>query len=291
MTPDELREKLGDLAAGGGDFDDLFGELSGILRQGRDAVAAANASQSAPPAAAASLTNGVARFEDATVDLDRRRRCGYSEVVYGEGKSPESVARIVTALRRDRQDALVTRVTDAQVEAVREMWPDTIHEAEARTLRVMDREGAQPRGKVAVVTAGTTDGPVAAEAVETLRWMRVHVERFDDVGVAGPQRLLAVVPALQQADAVVVVAGMEGALPSVVGGHVGRPVFAVPTSVGYGASFGGAAALLSMLNSCAANVAVVNIDAGFKGAYLAGLCVGSHDAETSWEIPTAMHAR
>jgi NCAIR mutase (PurE)-related protein len=124
---------------------------------------------------------------------------------------------------------------------------------------------------VAVVTAGTSDLPVAEEARETLDWMGVEVTTVHDVGVAGPHRLVEQVEKLSACDAVVVVAGMEGALPSVVGGHVGCPVIGVPTSVGYGSAFGGLAALLGMLNSCAANVTVVNIDAGFKGAYLAGL--------------------
>jgi len=132
-------------------------------------------------------------------------------------------------------------------------------------------EKREMKGRVAVVTAGTTDRAVAEEAKETLEWMAVDVALVQDVGVAGPQRLLARLDDLRPCDAIVVVAGMEGALPSVVGGHVSVPVIAVPTSVGYGANLGGLAALLSMLNSCAANVAVVNIDAGFKGGYLAGM--------------------
>ncbi|MGC1273066.1 MAG: nickel pincer cofactor biosynthesis protein LarB [Planctomycetaceae bacterium] len=132
------------------------------------------------------------------------------------------------------------------------------------------QDGTQT-GFVAVLTAGTTDRPVAEEAVETLRWMNVGVELIMDIGVAGPQRLLDAKPRFVHADAIVVAAGMEGALPSVVGGHVACPVIAVPTSVGYGAAFGGIAALLGMLNSCASNVTVVNIDAGFKAGYVAGL--------------------
>jgi hypothetical protein len=126
-------------------------------------------------------------------------------------------------------------------------------------------------GRVAVITAGTVDLPVAEEAVETARWMGCQVDLIIDVGVAGPQRLTEQRQRFEGADAIVVVAGMEGALPSVVGGHVACPVVAVPTSIGYGASFGGVAALLGMLNSCAANVTVVNIDAGFKGGFVAGL--------------------
>jgi hypothetical protein len=128
-------------------------------------------------------------------------------------------------------------------------------------------------GRAAVVSAGSSDMPVAEEARETLAWMGIECELIHDVGVAGPHRLLSRVDELRRADVIVVVAGMEGALPSVVAGHVDCPVFAVPTSVGYGANFGGVAALLGMLNSCAANVAVVNIDAGFKAGYLAGLTI------------------
>lgn len=209
--------------------------------------------------------------ESARVDLDRKRRCGFPEVVYCEGKSPESVAEIFTALVSAGQEAFGTRASADHAAAVRERLPNAEYQPVARTLRVRVRAEPPPRGKVAVVTAGTSDRPVAEEALETLRWMGCAVERIEDVGVAGPQRLLAVVPQLQDCDAVVVVAGMEGALPSVVGGHVACPVIAVPTSVGYGAAFGGLAALLGMLNSCAANVTVVNIDAGFKAGYVAGL--------------------
>ncbi len=144
----------------------------------------------------------------------------------------------------------------------------------ARTIRIPAADRGRTvalTGQVAVITAGTSDLPVAEEARETLAWMGVTVIMVQDVGVAGPQRLLERLDELRCVQAIVVVAGMEGALPSVVGGHVACPVIGVPTSVGYGASFGGLAALLSMLNSCASNVAVVNIDAGFKAAYLAGM--------------------
>lgn len=153
----------------------------------------------------------------------------------------------------------------------------------ARTLRITTSDSppqqtltplqAQETFHAAVVTAGSTDLPVAEEASETLNWMGVPTQRFEDIGVAGPQRLAAVVPRLRLASAVVVVAGMEGALPAVVAGHLAVPIFAVPTSVGYGASLGGLTPLLGMLSSCAASVAVVNIDAGFKGGYLAGMMV------------------
>lgn len=209
--------------------------------------------------------------DSARVDLDRKRRCGFPEVVFCEGKTPEAVADIFAALVEAGQQAFGTRATPEHAAAVQNRFPTAEYHAIARTIRVSVGNRPPTHGKVVVVTAGTSDRPVAEEALETLRWMGCAVERIEDVGVAGPQRLLAVVPQLQDCDVVVVVAGMEGALPSVVGGHVACPVVAVPTSVGYGASFGGIAALLSMLNSCAANVTVVNIDAGFKAGYVAGL--------------------
>ena len=216
-------------------------------------------------------TLDTAITDSARVDLDRQRRCGFPEVVYCEGKTVEAVEQIFAALVAAGQEAFGTRASADQAAAIQRKFPRAQHNAIARTIRVVVAAERSPIGKVAVVTAGTADRPVAEEALETLRWMGCAVERIEDVGVAGPQRLLAVVPQLQDCDAVVVVAGMEGALPSVVGGHVSCPVIAVPTSVGYGASFGGIAALLGMLNSCAANVAVVNIDAGFKAGYVAGL--------------------
>ena len=204
------------------------------------------------------------------LDLDRLDRCGFPEVVFGEGKTPAAVAAAVVRLRDAGQDVLVTRTDAAQVEAAVAAEPRLIVHEAARTLRldVSDRPTA---GDVVVVTAGTGDLPVAEEAAETLRWMRVGTEVIADVGVAGPRRVLAHVERLRRCDAVVVAAGMEGALPSVVGGWVPCPVIAVPTSVGYGASLGGVAALLGMLNSCAANVTCVNIDGGFKAGHVAGI--------------------
>lgn len=213
----------------------------------------------------------VAAVDGALVDLGRQTRCGFPEVVYGPGKPPEVVVAVFEELLKAGQPCLATRVSPEQVDAVRRRFPECIHHASARTVRIPLPGKVDPIGRVVVVTAGSSDRPVADEAAETLRWMGCDVEIITDIGVAGPQRLLAAVPRLRQADALVVVAGMEGALPSVVAGHVAVPVFAVPTSVGYGANFGGLSALLSMLNSCAANVAVVNIDAGFKGAWLAGM--------------------
>jgi NCAIR mutase (PurE)-related protein len=207
---------------------------------------------------------------DASVDLDRQNRCGFPEVVFAQGKTAEAVVEIFAALVRNGQNCLATRVSSEQAQMLHGQFPQSIHNAVARTVRLTI--SAPPViGKVAVITAGTSDRPVAEEAIETLQWMGCAVELIVDVGVAGPHRLAEQKNRFADADAIVVVAGMEGALPSVVGGHVSCPVIAVPTSVGYGASFGGVAALLGMLNSCASNVTVVNIDSGFKGAYVAGL--------------------
>jgi len=211
----------------------------------------------------------------ADVDLDRLRRCGYPEVVYSPGKTTAAIADVFRMQLAHGQNCLATRVSPEQAGELAASFPEAQHNATARTIRISAAVTGAPQigrsGKVAVITAGTGDLPVAEEAVETARWMGCEVDLIIDVGVAGPQRLIAQKPRFETADAVVVVAGMEGALPSVVGGHVACPVVAVPTSIGYGASFGGIAALLGMLNSCAANVTVVNIDAGFKGGFVAGL--------------------
>lgn len=209
--------------------------------------------------------------DDTNIDLDRQNRCGFPEVVFAEGKTIESVVSIFDELSSDRQDCLATRVTAEQAEALTARFPEAIYNEVARTVRFQIATSPAASGKVAVITAGTSDRPVAEEAAETLRWMNVAVEVIQDVGVAGPHRLSEQSGRFADSDAIVVVAGMEGALPSVVGGHVDCPVIAVPTSVGYGANLGGFAALLGMLNSCASNVTVVNIDAGFKGGYVAGL--------------------
>jgi NCAIR mutase (PurE)-related protein len=213
-----------------------------------------------------------------TVDLDRQRRCGFPEVIFAEGKTTD---QLCAAIRRSLDadlPVLATRVTEKQAEVVKQQFADVNHNMVAHTIRIQQagektqaQATADTEAAVVVVTAGASDRPVAEEALETLQWMDVVATIVTDVGVAGPQRLIQHVPKLRTASAVVVVAGMEGALPSIVGGHVACPVIAVPTSVGYGANFGGVAALLSMLNSCAANVTVVNIDAGFKGGYVAGL--------------------
>ncbi len=192
------------------------------------------------------------------VDTHRALRTGDPEVVYAEGKTTAQVLENVAALRAANDRVLVTRCTPETAEALG---------GKGRTVLVGDPPAA--RGTVAVVAAGTSDGPVTEEAALTARAFGAHVERVDDVGVAGLHRLLAARTALDRADVVVVVAGMEGALASVIGGLVGTPIVAVPTSVGYGASFGGLAALLAMLNSCAPGVTVVNIDNGFGAGVFA----------------------
>ncbi len=218
----------------------------------------------------------TADLAEAQIDLDRHRRCGYPEVVFAEGKSIAILEKIFTRLVGDGVPVLATRVSTEQADALLPKFPAAHHNSIGRTIRIGGSQedgtaSTKHAGRVAVVTAGTSDLPVAEECKETLIWMGAEVTMIFDVGVAGPHRLVEHLPQLQSADATVVIAGMEGALPSVVGGHVACPVIAVPTSVGYGASLGGIAALLGMLNSCAANVTVVNIDAGFKGAYVAGL--------------------
>ena len=229
----------------------------------------------APERFVAEIQSSVAaKVDDANLDLDRARRCGYPEVVYAEGKSIPSLLGIFDQLQAAGQAILATRVSPEQAAAVLEEFPEIQFNAIARTLRMhtVDQSGtAVATEPVAIVSAGTSDRPIAEEAAETLGWMGVPTVVIQDVGVAGPHRLPAHLETLRAAAVVIVVAGMEGALPSVVGGYVACPVIAVPTSVGYGASLGGIAALLGMLNSCAANVTVVNIDAGFKAGYLAGL--------------------
>lgn len=218
--------------------------------------------------------HGIADVGEAQLDLDRQNRCGFPEVVYAQGKTNEALEKIFRALLDHHVDVLATRVSAEQASHVVPRFPEGYYNELARTFRIpcgRSDETSNDRGLVTVVTAGTSDLPVAEEARETAAWTGAEVRLVQDVGVAGPHRLRANLDQIQDADAVVVVAGMEGALPSVVGGFVPCPVIAVPTSVGYGAAFGGLASLLGMLNSCAANVVVVNIDAGFKGGYVAGL--------------------
>jgi NCAIR mutase (PurE)-related protein len=213
-------------------------------------------------------------FEDldfAKVDHHRALRAGFPEVVLAQGKSPKQVASIFARLARHEGNVLATRATEKQFAAVRR----AVRKAEYRELAraiVLQRDGEKyGKGKIVVVSAGTGDIPVAEEAVVTAEVMGNDVEHVYDVGVAGIHRLLAHRKALFGARVVIVCAGMEGALPSVVGGMVRVPVIAVPTSVGYGASYQGLAALLGMMNSCASNVSVVNIDNGFGAGYVASL--------------------
>jgi hypothetical protein len=226
-----------------------------------------------------------ARLRNATLDIDRARRCGFPEVVLAEGKPIDALCEIVDHLVASNISLLVTRADPQQAQAITVGRAHAAYNPVARTVRIPKLPVGDPtrQGSVAVVTAGTADRPAAEEALETLDWMGVRATLIQDVGVAGPHRLDTHLQQLRAADAIVVVAGMEGALPSVVGGHVACPVFAVPTSAGYGANFGGFAALLAMLNSCAPNVAVVNIDAGFKAGYLAGLIARRiNRAESGW---------
>jgi NCAIR mutase (PurE)-related protein len=232
-----------------------------------------------PDTAAARLAS--LPFEDlghTRVDHHRSLRSGLPEVIYAAGKTPQQVVEIFASLAADGVDVLATRAEPATAEAVLERFPTAIYNATARTIALTQSQIAKC-GHIAVVCAGTSDLPIAEEAAITAETFHAQVTRLYDVGVAGLHRLLAVRDQLITADAVIVCAGMEGALPSVVGGLVGVPVIAVPTSIGYGASFSGASALLGMLNSCSPNVTVVNIDNGFGAAYTATLIArASHPA-------------
>ena len=205
----------------------------------------------------------------ATIDHHRTLRNGFPEVIFGQGKQPTQIAAIARRLSERSDKVLVTRVDPDMAEAVRAEFPELVYHPVPRLL-ILDRsQPVEKRPGILVVTAGTADLPVAEEAAMTAELMSNSVERLYDVGVAGIHRLLNQVDRLWHAQVIIVVAGMDGALPSVVGGLVSVPVIAVPTSVGYGASFNGLAALLTMLNSCATGVGVVNIDNGFGAGYLA----------------------
>ncbi len=221
-------------------------------------------------------SEAIADLGFARLDLDRQTRCGFPEVIYAEGKTVDGLIQIVSTLHTAGQSCLATRVNDAQSTALLSTFPHAHQDRVGRTfwLPVAANQPAS-MGKILIVTAGTADLPVAHEALATVQAMGVSAELIADVGVAGLHRLLSQVDRLRQADVLIVVAGMEGALPSVVGGLVACPVIAVPTSVGYGSQFQGLSALLAMLNSCAANVTVVNIDAGFKAGYVAALMIHS----------------
>ena len=213
-------------------------------------------------------------FEDlgfAKVDHHRTLRVGMPEVVFAQGKRASQVAEIFSRLAKHGNNVLATRATVDQFQAVKRKVRRAQHHPEAKAITLHRDSTIYGKGRIAVVSAGTSDIPVAEEAVVTAELMGNEVERLYDVGVAGIHRLLANRKALTEARVIVVCAGMEGALPSVVGGLVGVPVIAVPTSIGYGAAFDGLAALLGMMNSCASNVSVVNIDNGFGAGYVASL--------------------
>jgi NCAIR mutase (PurE)-related protein len=213
-------------------------------------------------------------FEDidiATLDNHRELRTGFPEVILAAGKSEEQIYKIVENRLKHGSLVFLTRISEEVAKKLERKIPGGKYYAEARAVTYNEKPDLQLKGKVLVITAGTSDIPVAEEAALTARLMGSNVERLYDVGVAGLHRLLGRAEAFKDARAIIVVAGMEGALPSVVGGLVAVPVIAVPTSVGYGASFGGITALLGMLNSCANGVAVVNIDNGFGAGYTAAL--------------------
>jgi NCAIR mutase (PurE)-related protein len=224
------------------------------------------------PAEAASLwaeqAQGTLDLAFARLDLDRARRTGVAEVIFGAGKTTEQLAELIRVCLDREGRVLATRVDEAQAQAAAARFDGLRYNPLGQVLRA----GAHPNqtpGRVAVITAGTSDQGVGEETAEVLDYLGHEVDRLYDVGVAGIHRLFQVLDRVRQADAVVVAAGMEGALPSVVAGLVASPVIAVPTSVGYGASFGGMAALLAMLNACAPGIGVVNIDNGFGAAMLA----------------------
>jgi NCAIR mutase (PurE)-related protein len=211
----------------------------------------------------------VADLGFAQVDLHRALRKNFPEVIFGAGKSPAQVLAIATKLVEHEQHVLVTRLTAEHARVLKKKFRRAVFHEAARCVTIESKSREKRAGTIAVLCAGTSDLPVAEEAAVTAEIMGNNVERIYDVGVAGLHRLLRRLEDIQRANVVVAVAGMEGALPSVVAGLVARPVIAVPTSIGYGASFGGLAALLAMLNSCGSGVTVVNIDNGFGAGYAA----------------------
>jgi NCAIR mutase (PurE)-related protein len=241
---------------------DALEEILSDVRAGRLAVSDALARLSF------SLASDL---EFARLDHHRELRCGFPEVVFCQGKTPAQIEAIAAELTARADRVLFTRATPEAAEAVRRSFPRAEHDARARTVVCVKGAPPEPEGLVAVVTAGTADIPAAEEAAVTARLMGARVATAFDLGVAGIHRILGEQALLREARVLIVAAGMEGALASVVGGLVDRPVIALPTSVGYGASFGGLAALLGMLNSCSPNVAVVNIDNGFGAGYLSAL--------------------
>lgn len=205
----------------------------------------------------------------AKIDTHRELRVGHPEVIFCQGKTAAQVKTIFRAMMDSDSNILATRAGEEVYNAVREVCPKAVYHPQARTISLKKRKTPKSKNYIAVVTAGTSDLPVAEEAAVTAEMFGNHVERVVDVGVAGVHRLFDKLDIIRKARVIIVVAGMEGALPSVVGGLVDKPIIAVPTSVGYGASFQGVAALLSMLNSCAGGVSVVNIDNGFGAGCIA----------------------
>jgi NCAIR mutase (PurE)-related protein len=217
----------------------------------------------------------------AKVDCHRALRKGFAEVIFGSGKTPAQVVGIATELLRREKHVLVTRITVEHFKALKKNFRFAkFHEAARCVTLEKDSHKTLREGSIMVLCAGTSDIPIAEEAAVTAEIMRNKVTRVYDVGVAGLQRLLERLPAIQEANVVIAVAGMEGALPSVVAGLIERPVIAVPTSIGYGANFGGLAALLGMLNSCGSGVTVVNIDNGFGAGYAASQMNALNDQST-----------
>lgn len=211
----------------------------------------------------------VADLGFAQVDTHRALRKGFPEVIFGAGKTVEQVVKIAAKVVAHEQRVLVTRITTEHARALRKKFKHAVHHELARCVTIEKKPLSKRPGSIAVICAGTSDLPVADEAAVTAGIMGNRVERIADAGVAGLHRILSRLETLQRANVLIVVAGMEGALPSVVAGLVSKPVIAVPTSVGYGASFGGVAALLGMLNTCGSGVTVVNIDNGFGAGYAA----------------------
>ena len=211
----------------------------------------------------------VADLGFAQVDMHRALRKNFPEVIFGAGKTPTQTVKIAAKLLEHKQPVLVTRITAEHARALKKEFKRAVHHESARCVTIEEKPLPKRAGFIAVVCAGTSDLPVAEEAAVTAEIMGNRVERIHDIGVAGLHRMLARMEQIQRANVIVAVAGMEGALPSVLAGLVSKPVIAVPTSIGYGASFGGIAALLAMLNSCASGVTVVNIDNGFGAGYAA----------------------
>jgi len=216
----------------------------------------------------------------ARVDTDRLRRCGLTEVIYGPGKTVPQIITIMQTLRQAGQDVLVTRVEREKYEAIAQAIPDANYNETARAVTLDVAPRRTPTGRIAVLCAGTSDLPVAEEAALTAERLGGHVDRFYDIGVAGLHRLVRHLDTIRAARVLIVVAGMEGALPSVVGGLVGKPIIAVPTSIGYGTNFKGISALLAMLNSCVPGISVVNIDNGFGAGVAATLINRIGEKET-----------